>query len=156
MEKALKINASDNVAVALTDLKKGEIVSDVNILEDIKSGHKFALEDIKQNEAVVKYNNEIGVAIKLIKKGELVHTHNLKSNIRESENYEFSGEVPYKKTESQYMFMGYERANGKVGIRNSIVIIPTVGCVNKTCEIIKKRVKKQTLGRNNRQNDASV
>ncbi len=141
MEKALKINASDNVAVALTDLKKSGIVSDVNILEDIKSGHKFALEDIKQNEAVIKYNNEIGIATQSIKKGEWVHTHNLKSDIKETENYEFSGDIPYKTVESQYMFMGYERANGKVGIRNSIVIIPTVGCINKTCEIIKKRVE---------------
>lgn len=139
MKKALKINFSDNVAVALTDLNKGEKVLNVTLLNDIKKGHKFAVENIDVNNKVIKYNNSIGIAVCNIKKGEWVHTHNLISNIKECENYEFSGDFSYDISESPYMFMGYERKNGKVGIRNSIVIIPTVGCVNKTCEIIKTR-----------------
>ena len=139
MKKAMKINFSDNVAVALTDLNKGEKVLNVTLLNDIKKGHKFAVENIDVNNKVIKYNNSIGIAVCNIKKGEWVHTHNLISNIKECENYEFSGNFSYDISESPYMFMGYERKNGKVGIRNSIVIIPTVGCVNKTCEIIKTR-----------------
>lgn len=140
MENALKINENDNVAVALTDLNKGEIIFDIILSDDIKKGHKFALRNITENEEIIKYNYSIGIATKNIKKGEWVHSHNLKTNIKENENYEFSGGFPYLKEESQYMFMGYERKNGKVGIRNKIAIIPTVGCVNKTCEIIKNRV----------------
>lgn len=139
MKKALKINFSDNVAVALTDLNKGEKVLNVTLLNDIKKGHKFALENIDANNKVIKYNNSIGVAVCNIKKGEWVHTHNLISDIKDCEKYEFSGNFSYETSESPYMFMGYERKNGEVGIRNSIVIIPTVGCVNKTCEIIKTR-----------------
>ena len=140
MENALKINSCDNVAVALTDLKKGEIIFNVTLLENIKKGHKFALENIEENKKIIKYNNSIGIATKNIKKGEWVHTHNLKTDIKENEEYDFSGGFPYSTEQSPYMFMGYERDNGKVGIRNSIIIIPTVGCVNKTCEIIKKRL----------------
>ena len=133
MENALKINSCDNVAVALTDLKKGEIIFNVTLLENIKKGHKFALENIEENKKIIKYNNSIGIATKNIKKGEWVHTHNLKTDIKENEEYDFSGGFPYSTEQSPYMFMGYERDNGKVGIRNSIIIIPTVGCVNKTC-----------------------
>lgn len=140
MEKALKINSSDNVAVALTDLKTGEVFFDVALTENITKGHKFALCDIFEGELIIKYNNSIGIAAQNIKKGEWVHTHNLKTNIKENESYQFTEEKLYKASDSPYMFMGYERANGKVGIRNSIFIIPTVGCVNKTCEIIKNRV----------------
>ena len=77
MENALKINSCDNVAVALTDLKKGEIIFNVTLLENIKKGHKFALENIEENKKIIKYNNSIGIATKNIKKGEWVHTHNL-------------------------------------------------------------------------------
>ena len=38
-----------------------------------------------------------------------------------------------EKTESAY-FYGYPRKNGKVGVRNDIWIIPTVGCVNAVCK----------------------
>jgi len=33
-------------------------------------------------------------------------------------------------------FPGYRRADGKVGLRNHVLIIPTVGCANETCRII--------------------
>src|SRR5690606_19041411 len=39
----------------------------------------------------------------------------------------------------QRTFQGYVRSNGEVGIRNEIWVINTVGCVNKTCEILAKR-----------------
>lgn len=38
-------------------------------------------------------------------------------------------------------FLGYIRDNGDVGIRNEIWIINTVGCINKTCEIIARRAE---------------
>lgn len=38
--------------------------------------------------------------------------------------------------------MGYRRADGKVGIRNEIWIVNTVGCVNKTSEILAREADK--------------
>ena len=50
--RALVINKEDLVAVALTELKKGEAVSlfgsTVTLLDDIPRGHKFALCDIRK------------------------------------------------------------------------------------------------------------
>ena len=133
---AIKINNKDNVAVALTDIKQGDVVFDIKATENIPVGHKISLELISLNENVVKYGHPIGHATCEIKPGTHVHTHNLKTNLGGIEEYSYSaalqpatiGTLPEK------TFMGYKRADGQVGIRNEIWIINTVGCVNKIAE----------------------
>ncbi|MBC8080652.1 MAG: UxaA family hydrolase [Gorillibacterium sp.] len=44
-------------------------------------------------------------------------------------------------------FNGYARENGDVGIRNEIWIINTVGCINKTCELLARSAEQQFGGR---------
>lgn len=46
MSKLFKINDKDNVAVALEELKKGEIIDNIKLLDDIPFGHKVLLTDI--------------------------------------------------------------------------------------------------------------
>ncbi|WP_408007987.1 UxaA family hydrolase [Pseudalkalibacillus sp. A8] len=85
VKSALVIHPSDNVAVALTDLKKsdpcavrsGEDEYIITILEDINFGHKFALSIIGENESVLKYGEEIGKMSSPVQKGGWVHTHNM-------------------------------------------------------------------------------
>ena len=58
MQEYIKINQADNVAVALRDFSKGEVVSldgEITLNDDIARGHKFALKDIKADEPVIKY-----------------------------------------------------------------------------------------------------
>ena len=43
MEKAIIINELDNVAVALSNLKKGDIILGIELIEDIPEKHKFSL-----------------------------------------------------------------------------------------------------------------
>ncbi len=38
-------------------------------------------------------------------------------------------------------FLGYKRPDGKVGVRNHVVLIPTVACSNEVCNAIALRVK---------------
>ncbi len=119
--KTLKINAKDNVAV---------------MLEGDLRGHKISLEDIKKGQDIIKYGYSIGHALCDINTGEHVHTHNIKTNLSGILEYKYS---PMKITQSpreKRMFMGYKRDDASVGIRNEIWIINTVGCVNKTSEII--------------------
>ncbi|CAM4376079.1 UxaA family hydrolase [Paenibacillus tarimensis] len=47
--------------------------------------------------------------------------------------------LPVKNVPASQTFKGYVRSNGEVGIRNEIWIINTVGCINKTCEILARR-----------------
>ncbi|MBQ3553185.1 MAG: altronate dehydratase [Clostridia bacterium] len=107
-----------------------------NVEVNIENGHKYALSDIASGEQIIKYGFPIGVAKCDIKKGEHVHTHNLKTGLGELLSYTYEPvEIPaYPAPEQVPTFMGYERENGDVGIRNDIWIINTVGCVNKTAE----------------------
>ena len=111
-----------------------------NVRVDIESGHKYALKDIKKGEDVIKYGEPIGHATEDIKSGDHIHTHNLKTNLSGILDYEYTEFIPIvEKIDSEIEFMGYRRKNGDVGIRNDIWIINTVGCVNKTAEIIAKK-----------------
>ncbi|GLB60590.1 UxaA family hydrolase [Cytobacillus sp. NCCP-133] len=82
---ALVIDPSDNVAVALTDLKKGEeCILRFNdreekavLLEDITFGHKLAIFDIEKDESVLKYGEEIGKMMVSVQKGSYIHNHNM-------------------------------------------------------------------------------
>ncbi|MGN0149432.1 MAG: UxaA family hydrolase [Clostridia bacterium] len=125
--KEIKINKKDNVAVQL----EGEL-----------NGHKVALRDIKKGENVIKYGYPIGHALEDIKAGEHIHTHNIKTNLSGVLEYKYEpqrNEIP--KTEKR-TFMGYRRKNGRVGIRNEIWIVNTVGCVNKTSEILAREANR--------------
>jgi len=145
MSFLLKINEKDNVAVAIGELKKGAEVKAgdeaVLLLQDIPKAHKAAIADIKSGENIIKYGYSIGHAICDIKKGEHVHSHNIKTNLGDIEKYEYKPVKADYKVETNMSFMGYRRQNGKVGVRNEIWIIPTVGCINgiaKTLENMSK------------------
>ena len=103
----------------------------VEIRED---GHKYALRDLKSGENVIKYGMPIGHATCDIAKGEHVHTHNVATNLGDLLEYTYEPEfTPVEKVDDARTFMGYRRADGQVGIRNDIWVIPTVGCVNNLC-----------------------
>ncbi|HEH4146314.1 TPA: UxaA family hydrolase [Campylobacter jejuni] len=76
MKGYIIVNEKDNVATALRDFKKGEKVANIELLNDIASGHKFALKDIKKDEIVIKYAEAIASASCHISTGEWVHIHN--------------------------------------------------------------------------------
>ncbi len=139
---ALHIFEKDTVAVALHDLKKGQVINGVTLIEDIKTAHKFALVDIKKGENIIKYGYPIGHATCDIKKGSWVHTHNVKTNLNDTLEYTYNPiEVSLNKVKNRKVNL-YKRSNGKYGIRNHLLIIPLVGCVNTQAELIKDEVLK--------------
>ena len=107
----------------------------VEIRED---GHKYALRDIAEGENIVKYGMPIGHATKPIAKGEHVHVHNVKTNLGEVLEYKYEPDEAaingWKTVEPKETFLGYRHADGRVGIRNDIWVIPLVGCVNRLAE----------------------
>ena len=84
---ALVLNISDNVAIALRDLKPGEVVNvflgdvmkPIKIRDKVPKGHKFAIKNIKKGEKIFKYGKIIGIASKDILEGEHVHIYNVMS-----------------------------------------------------------------------------
>lgn len=88
--QVIAINAKDNVATALKGLRVGTEVSvefegrlqRIALLSDIPMGHKFALKDMEEREAIIKYGEPIGKSTARIKRGEHVHVHNVVSQPR--------------------------------------------------------------------------
>jgi altronate hydrolase len=138
MSKLFKINDKDNVAVALEELKKGEIIDNIKLLDDIPFGHKVLLNDLKSGENIIKYGNSIGHLTIDCKKGEHIHEHNLKTNLSDIIEYKYCGENEYKPKKCDVTFNGYLRQDGRAATRNEIWIIPTVGCVNNTAKRLEK------------------
>lgn len=130
MNKAVKINPLDNVAVALTPLAALEQVLGVTLLEPVPAGHKFALVPINIGENVVKYGFAIGCATAATQAGAWVHTHNLKTNLSEESEYTYSPVTYPLPATPPKSFQGFLRPDGSAATRNEIWVIPTVGCVN--------------------------
>ena len=152
MKKLIRINPLDNVAVALVDLTAGEsciIDQDlmVAISENISRGHKFAITEIKAHENIIKYGSPIGHALSTIKSGAWVHNHNVKTNLSDVNDYSYQPQfnIAPAKIEAR-TFAGYGRADGRVGIRNELWIIPTVGCVNGIANQIRDKFLAQLGG----------
>lgn len=153
MVKLYKINPKDNVAVALEPLTAGEVdiveESPITILSDVIAGHKVALKDIREGESVIKYGYPIGKALRDIKKGEWVHTFNIKTQLSEEAEYHYD-EVTAEKCAEEFKstmhrrlsdgcpcIKAYERKDGRIGIRNALWIVPTVGCVNQISKTLE-------------------
>ncbi len=98
--------------------------------------------DLKKGESVIKYGNAIGHITEDMPRGSYIHEHNLKTDLDSIKAYEFSGENDYSPIKSDVTIKAYRRSNGEIGIRNELWIIPTVGCVNKTAQLIEEETKK--------------
>ena len=148
--KVMRIHPADNVAVALEALTKGEQVTrdgePVRVLSDIPAGHKICLRPIPAGGAVVKYGYPIGYAQKDIVPGEHIHTHNLKTGLGELLEYRYEPSFQELPSRPASTFLGFCRADGQVGIRNEIWIVPTVGCVNMVAKNIEKRARQLVSG----------
>ncbi len=115
--------------------------SDVTTTMEIPAGHKFALVDMPEATPVIKYGFRIGNTTAAVKQGEWIHTHNLKTGLGDLLDYTYEPNFAEEKYTEDATFMGYNRKNGKVGVRNEIWIIPTVGCVNNVASKIAELSK---------------
>ena len=144
MQNFLKINDNDNVVVALQALPQGTVITleggdTVTAVEEIPAGHKMAIEDIPEGCQVVKYGYRIGNAKEDIKTGAWIHTHNVKTALGDLLEYTYDPAPVEEVTTEDATFMGFNRPDGKVGVRNEIWVIPTVGCVNNVATAIAKQ-----------------
>lgn len=156
MKDFIKINPADNVAVAINPLAKGTVVTvgsdgDITLVCDIPAGHKFALRDLAEGENVIKYGFPIGHTRHAVAKGAFLDHNDIKTNLAGQLDY---SDIAIKDAHpaapgsalngQEATFQGYERADGQVGIRNELWVIPTVGCVNGIVKQIVDRVNEET------------
>ena len=154
MEKpqAVRIHPTDNVAVAVGPLHEGaEIAVDgarVVLVEDIPAGHKLALRPLEAGEAVVKYGFVIGEATAPVAAGSWVHSQNLRTRLSGTLEYAYQPAARNgSATVEAPTFLGFRRANGRVGTRNEVWIVNTVGCVNTAAERIARAASERYAGR---------
>lgn len=138
--RAVQVDPDDDVAVALEPLPSGaELVvggRSITLCQDIPAGHKFALHAILAGAEVKRYRAPIGRAVAAIEAGDHVHSHNLRTALVGELAYAFGVARADMATRAvpDHHFHGYRRADGGVGTRNEIWILPMVGCVGRLSE----------------------
>ncbi len=145
MRDILKITPSDNVAVALRPLAPGEKVEaegeTLTVTSPVPAGHKIALCDLAPGERVIKYGFPIGSATQAILRGSHVHTHNLRTLLSGEVEYVYHPKGCALPPAPAAVFQGYPRADGRVGVRNELWILPTVGCVSDVARALERRAQ---------------
>ena len=143
----IQVHPQDNVAVATMDLDAGTHNENLGLTltDAVPAGHKVSLKAMHAGDNIMKYGFPIGHLLQDVAAGAHIHSHNLKTNLSGQEAYTWK--TPAKNATgskpSGATFMGYRRENGKVGIRNEIWIINTVGCVNRTAERIASECERR-------------
>ena len=141
--RLIRIHPADNVAVSVEALAAGTTVAAdgtrITVEQDIPAGHKVALTAIPAGDTIMKYGFAIGRALVDLRAGSWVHSDVLQTQLHGEVEYRFEkGAARAQDNRSALTFMGYRRKNGRVGTRNEIWIINTVGCVNHAAERIAK------------------
>jgi altronate hydrolase len=123
----IRLHPNDNVVVAAARIPAGALVASegVRSLEAVPFGHKLATRFIAAGEPVLKYGQAIGAATRDIPAGAHVHVQNLDvSDLRLAA--EVAAWTP--RQEPARHFMGFRRADGRVGTRNYVGVLTSVNC----------------------------
>ena len=145
MVQAIRIAPDDDVVTLIDDAAAGEVATwdggDITLVGPISRGHKVAIHDIADQASIAKYGAPIGIATRPIAAGAHVHSHNLTTGLGGTNSYVAGAkeQVRQRRTDPPPGFLGYVRPDGRVGTRNEIWILPTVGCVARTAERIAAR-----------------
>lgn len=149
--KIIKVNPSDNVAVALVNLKAGEIISfegkDVHVVSDTKLKHKISLERFESGARIIMYGVLVGTANGVIEKGDVLTTENVKHQSEKvfGKTETIGWTAPNVDKWKDKTFQGYHREDGQVGTENVWLFFPLVFCENRNIEILKGIFEKELL-----------
>ncbi|MFL5608351.1 MAG: UxaA family hydrolase [Gemmatimonadaceae bacterium] len=151
-KRAVRVHPSDDVAVAVDALVPGDIVRvgdrPIEARDAVPAGHKLALHPIAAGDPVRKYGWPIGRATAAIETGMWIHSHNLGTQLQGTLAYAYepTSVRPAAPTAAMPTWDGFRRDDGRVGTRNEIWIINTVGCVNWAAEQIARAAGERYAG----------
>jgi len=146
------VDPRDHVATALRDIVAGETLDlhgrSVLARADIPKGHKIAIGAAAAGQDVLKYGWPIGRATIDIDIGDHVHIHNVETRLSGVEDYAWKpSPLAPAAAPNDRAFMGYRRRDGRVGTRNEIWVLCTVGCVANTARRIAEKANARFAGR---------
>jgi galactarate dehydratase len=146
----IKINPIDNVAIVVNSggLPEGTVFAcGLELREHVPQGHKVALRDLEQDEAIIRYGEVIGYTVRPINKGSwidesLVHMPTPPS----LDELSIANKVPKQLPPLEgYTFEGYRNENGSVGTKNILGITTSVQCVAGVLDYAVKKIKEDIL-----------
>src|SRR4051812_14589659 len=134
---AVIVSAADNVAVVKTAVDAGLAVARpdghvVTLTGAVTPGHRFATRGIPAGELVLQYGQPIGTS-RGIAEGDPITPESMSNDVPVVRDLpaEFHSEPPHYVPEAERRtFMGFRRANGRVGTRNFLLIVPTSMCAS--------------------------
>ena len=134
---AIIVNPDDNVAVVKSPTSPGLVLrlpcgGTVTLTQEIPAGHRFAIKEIPAKEFVRQYNQPIGTSLG-VEKGEWVTHENMTDDVPVVRDLPEDITTPapdYFPLEQVETFMGFKRADGRVGTRNFVLIVPTSMCAS--------------------------
>ncbi|MGD8811060.1 MAG: UxaA family hydrolase, partial [Gammaproteobacteria bacterium] len=141
--RTIRLDANDNLVVALDALKAGDDAGGgIAAAGDIPAGHKVATAAIAGGAPIYKFNQIIGFAAGDIAPGDHIHTHNcdFKGFERDYAFGEDAKPTAFVPEAERATFQGYRRANGRVGTRNYIGILSSVNCSATVAKQIAERL----------------
>jgi galactarate dehydratase len=146
----IRIHPADNVAIVANDggLKAGAVFADgLALVDNVPQGHKVALADLAEGEAIRRYDVVIGYAQKALPRGSWVHERVMRMpTAPELDGLPIATvEPPPMAPLEGFSFEGYRNADGSVGTRNILAITQTVQCVAGVTEFALQRIKRELL-----------
>lgn len=148
-EPYLKLDAKDNVLVALKDLPAGTLVTvdgkSITLREDIPAKHKFFLNDLAQFDNVMMYGVLVGKVQHAVSSGTLMNVSNTR-HAADPYSYrwpEIRWTAPDTRKFINRTFNGYHRNDGTVGTANYWLFIPTVFCENRNLDVIREALNNE-------------
>jgi altronate hydrolase len=149
MRKVLQLDARDNVLIALSDLKQGDVVefngSTYPLLSRVPAKHKFATEDLPVGTRIVMYGVLVGKAVRRVQRGEALTLENVRHEALpfHDKAAEFRWKAPEAAGWEQKRFLGYRRSDGQVGTRNYWIVVPLVFCENRNILNLKQAFEEE-------------
>lgn len=150
--RTIRMQASDNVAIVANDggLPAGTVLADGLVLvEGVPQGHKVALVDLLDGDAVIRYGVTIGYANGAIPRGSWISEKVLHMPAARSLDDLPVGThavAAFPPLEG-YTFEGFRNRDGSVGTRNVLAVTSTVQCVSGVIEHAVKRIRAELLPR---------
>jgi altronate hydrolase len=149
---AVLLDAADDVAIAKERLAPGTVLltegGRVSVQQAVAPGHKIALRGIAPDAPVRRYGQIIGFASSEIGAGEHVHSHNLAVGGGLELDYAVGADyVPVELVPDaeRRTFMGFRRADGRVGTRNYVAVLASVNCSSSATRQVVETIRASGL-----------
>lgn len=146
----IAMHPADNVAIVANDggLPAGTRFTDgLTLVEAIPQGHKLALTDLAEGDAIRRYNVVIGHAAQALPRGSWINERvlTMPAPPRLDDLPMATAQVAPMPPLTGHTFQGFRNTDGSVGTRNLLAITTTVQCVQGVVEHAIKRIQAELL-----------